>query len=104
MAGFTKVAVRSDIQVGSMKSFEVNHTRIVLVHSEEGFFALADECTHDSAPISDGQVRGEHIICTRHGARFAAKTGKVEAPPAIVPLDTFQVKLEGDNIYVLVDD
>ena len=103
MGKFVRVATSSDIPVGGLKGFEVGRNRFVIAHTAEGFFALADECTHDSAPISSGRVRGNEIVCPRHGARFDLKTGAVTAPPAVVAIDTLTVKIESDNILVWLE-
>ncbi len=99
---FVKVALTEDIPLGKMKSFEVQHVRVVICHMDDGFYALADECTHDGAPISTGSVRGNDVVCPRHGAKFDVRSGAVTAPPAIVALDTFEVKVDGNEIYVLM--
>jgi len=101
--GFVKVAATSDIPVGTFKAVEIDFERILIVHTDEGFFALADECTHDSGIISDGLLIGNEVVCPRHGARFDVKTGAVTAPPAIVPVDTYDIKIENDDILVRVD-
>lgn len=103
MAGFVKVAQTGDIPVGQMRGFEIGPHRFVVVHTPDGFFAVVDECTHDSAPISDGRVRGNEVMCTRHGARFDLRNGAVTHPPAIVPLETLEVKVDSDDIMVLLD-
>ncbi len=103
MAGFVRVAMVDDIPLGKLKGFEVGRHKFVLAHSQEGFFAVADECTHDGAPISSGRVRGNEIMCTRHGARFDLKTGAVTAPPAIVPIDILTVKVDGADILVWLE-
>ncbi len=103
MPEFRKVASVSDIPPGKMRAFDVRYSRIVLCNVDGTFYALADECTHDSAPISDGRLFKEQLVCRRHGARFNVRDGSVEAPPAIVPLETYEVKIEGDDIYVAVD-
>ena len=100
MAEFVRVAAKSEIPEGSFKAFDVRHNLIVVVHTSEGFFAFVNECTHDSAPISDGRLKGNEIMCTRHGARFDVKSGAVTAPPAIAPLDTFEVRIDGDDVHV----
>jgi 3-phenylpropionate/trans-cinnamate dioxygenase ferredoxin subunit len=100
MEKFVRVAATSDIPMGGLKGFEVGHNRFVIAHTTEGFFAVADECTHDSAPISSGRVRGNEIMCTRHGARFDLKSGAVTAPPAVVPIDTLTIKVDKDDILV----
>ena len=103
MEKFVRVAATSDIPMGGLKGFEVGHSRFVIAHTAEGFFAVADECTHDSAPISSGRVRGNEIMCTRHGARFDLKTGAVTAPPAVVPIDTLTIKVDKDDILVWLE-
>jgi 3-phenylpropionate/trans-cinnamate dioxygenase ferredoxin subunit len=103
MAEFKKVASVNDIPAGSMKAFEIRHNRFVICNTGDGVFAVADECSHDSAPISAGELRGDEVVCPRHGARFNVKDGSVKAPPAVVPIDTYDVKVEGKDIYVLLD-
>jgi 3-phenylpropionate/trans-cinnamate dioxygenase ferredoxin subunit len=103
MAGFVKVAKTEEIPEGGFKSFEVDFTRFVVAHTSDGYFAFIDECTHDSEPFGKGKLKGNEIVCTRHGARFDVRSGAVTAPPAIVPLDTFEVKVEGNDILVRLD-
>ena len=103
MGQFVRVAATDEIPEGGLKAFEIGHQKFVVVHTADGFFAVVDECTHDSAPISSGRVRGAEIMCTRHGARFDLKTGAVTAPPAIVPIDTLTVKVDGVDILVWLE-
>lgn len=103
MAEFIRAASVKDLTEGQMKSVELNHRNIVLCFVKGKYFALADECTHDSAPISTGCIENGEIVCPRHGARFDIASGNVTAPPAIVPVDTYEVKIEGDDILVAVD-
>ena len=103
MGAFVKVAKTSDIPEGSFKSFEVDFNRFVVAHTPEGFFAFVDECTHDGEPFGKGRLKGEQIVCPRHGARFDVRSGDVAAPPAIVPLDTYELKIDGDDISVKLD-
>jgi 3-phenylpropionate/trans-cinnamate dioxygenase ferredoxin subunit len=103
MAEFRKVASVNDIPVGSMKAFEIRRNRLVVCNTGDGVFAVADECSHDSAPISTGVLHGKEIVCPRHGARFDVEDGSVKAPPAVAPIDTYDVKIEGEDIYILLD-
>ena len=103
MGEFVKVAAVEDIPEGTMKSVQVGHTKVVVCHLEDGFFAVVDECSHDFAPISTGHVRGDNIVCARHGAKFDIRSGTAKAPPAVIGIDIFETKVENGNIYVLVD-
>ena len=103
MAEFKKVAAVADLPSGSMKSFLLKHDRILLCNTGERIYAVDDECSHDSAPISTGSLEGNEVVCPRHGARFDITDGSVKAPPAVVGIGTYKVKVEGDHIYVLMD-
>ena len=103
MAELKKVARIGDVPKGSMKAFELGHRRFVICNTGDGIYAVADECSHDSAPISDGELQGEEVVCQRHGARFSVRDGSVKGPPAVVPIDSYEVKIEGQDIYVLLD-
>lgn len=103
MSRYVKVARVLDIPVNGMKAFEVEHTGIVICNIDDEFFAFQDECSHDSAPISTGHLIGKEVVCPRHGARFDITSGAVTGPPAVAPIDTFEIKIESDDIYILFE-
>jgi 3-phenylpropionate/trans-cinnamate dioxygenase ferredoxin subunit len=103
VGNFVRAAAVDEIPEGMIKAFEIQHHRFVIAHAIDGFYATADECTHDGAPIADGRLKGTEIVCARHGARFDLKSGAVTAPPAIVPIDTYELKIENQDIYVYLD-
>ena len=99
-----KVAHINDIPIGSIKSFVIDYEKIVVCHTQKGIFAVEDCCSHDSAPISSGHLDSEgRIVCPRHGAKFDCQTGDVVAPPAVVGISTYEIKIENDEIYVILD-
>jgi len=103
MGQFVRVASVDEIPLGTLKGFDMEYMQFVIAHTPEGFYAIVDECSHDSAQISGGELAGQEIVCPRHGARFNLKTGAVTAPPAITPIDTLRVKLEGNDLFVYLD-
>ena len=64
------------------------------------YYALADICTHAYAALSDGYVEDGQIECPLHGACFDIKTGKALTAPAAIDVDSFPVKIDGDQILV----
>jgi 3-phenylpropionate/trans-cinnamate dioxygenase ferredoxin subunit len=104
MAEFVRVCSTEDIPVGRMKAFEIGPDRFLVAHTGEDFFAVVDECTHEAVPLSEGRVRGNEILCRAHGAKFDLKTGAVTAPPAIVPIETLEVDVRGDEVYVRIEE
>ena len=104
MSHFVRAAAANDIPEGTIKVFEIEQTRFIIAHTTEGFFAVADECSHDAGPIGQGRIRGTEVVCPRHGARFDLKTGAVTGPPAIAPINSYPLKLENGDLFVSLDD
>lgn len=94
------VGKASDVKPGQLKSFTVNGKRILVANVSGTYYATQDICTHDGGTLSDGELVGDEIECPRHAARFSAQTGQVRALPAVVPIKTFPVKIEGEQILV----
>ncbi|MBI4641820.1 MAG: Rieske 2Fe-2S domain-containing protein, partial [Candidatus Tectomicrobia bacterium] len=62
--------------------------------------AIDDTCTHEEASLSEGEVWGEVIECPKHGARFDLRTGEVVSLPAVLPVATYEVKVEGTEVKI----
>ena len=50
--------------------------------------------------LADGILEGDVIECSLHFGAFNVATGAVTAPPCSVPLRTYIVVLQGDDICV----
>ncbi len=100
MTDMKRVCKTEEVPSGSMKAFDIGYERVLICHTESGFYAMEDKCSHDSAPISSGHIENGHIVCPRHGAKFEITTGEVKAPPAIVGVDTYELKIENDEIFI----
>lgn len=100
---FVKVAHVSEIPVGRVKVVEVGDEEVALCNVQGEILAIANVCTHDNGPLATGYLVGDEIECPRHGARFSVRDGAVRSLPAVVPLPTFKVKVEGEDVLVDVD-
>jgi 3-phenylpropionate/trans-cinnamate dioxygenase ferredoxin subunit len=100
---FAKAAKLSELNRGRVTVVEVGEEEIALCNVDGKIYAVANMCTHDDGPLGDGYLHGDQIECPRHGARFDVRTGEVRILPAIVPIPTFEVKVEGDDVWVDVD-
>lgn len=102
MSSFVPVAKTSEIADPSSLLVEVEDRLLVLIHAAGHFYALDDVCTHDGGPLSDGPIDADagSIACSRHGAKFDAKTGAALTMPATKATVAHDVKVEGDQIFV----
>jgi nitrite reductase (NADH) small subunit len=63
--------------------------------------ALSGICIHLGGPLGQGQIHEGRVVCPYHLWEFDCRTGVYDYDPAR-RVATFQVKVEGDDIYLLV--
>ncbi len=97
------VARTDDLGKEEVMAVFVGKEEIALYNVEGEFYATHGVCTHENVGLADGFVEGDRIECPLHSACFEIKTGKAVNPPAEVDLKTYQVKVEGDTIYIGVE-
>ena len=97
---FIKVAQVSELRTGEMMAVTIGDDQVLLTNINGTFHAIDDVCSHAYACLSDGDINGEEVECPLHGGSFNAMTGMPMNPPADKPLSVFQVKVEGDDIFV----
>jgi 3-phenylpropionate/trans-cinnamate dioxygenase ferredoxin subunit len=94
------VAKVSDIPAGTTKAVMVDDVSVLLCNVDGTIYAIEDVCTHDGGELDQGRLDGACIECPRHGARFDVRTGAVLALPAVMPVPTYAVRVDGDDIHV----
>lgn len=97
---FQRVCSVSDVEPESALAVEAGDEDIAIVNSGGRFYAVIDECSHASVPLSEGDVENGEIECYLHGSRFDLSTGEPLQLPATEPVDIYPVKIEDDDIYV----
>lgn len=100
MSDYVKVAEVGDVAPGQVRVVHLGETRVALCHVDGAFYAIDDVCTHDGGPLGEGELDGDQIECPRHGARFDVRTGKALTFPAVYPVGTWPVKVEGTDVLV----
>jgi 3-phenylpropionate/trans-cinnamate dioxygenase ferredoxin subunit len=97
---FVKAATLSDVPPGRVLLVEIGEDDVALCNVDGEIYAIADVCTHDGGALGQGYLVGDEIECPRHGARFNVRTGQVTTLPAVVPVPTFEVMVDGEEILV----
>jgi nitrite reductase/ring-hydroxylating ferredoxin subunit len=65
------------------------------------YYVTDDACTHGPGSLSEGEIDGEIVECNFHGGCFHIPTGRVEAPPCMVPLRTYPVSVVDGKVCIL---
>ena len=97
---YQTIASVGDVPPGTAKVFEVGDRAIAVCNVDGDVYAIDDVCTHDSASLEQGELDGFEIECPRHGARFDVRDGSATELPAVVPVDTFKVRVADGEIQV----
>jgi len=100
MTEWTKVATLEDCPPGSLHKVMLGFKPLVLANVEGTVYAILDQCTHEELPLSDGEMEGDVIVCSYHGARYDVTSGAARGLPAIKPVKSFPVEIREDGIYI----
>ena len=95
-----RVAALSEIPPGTTHRIELAGFGVLLCNVDGNVYAIEDVCTHDGGPLDQGELEGACVVCPRHGATFDVRTGDALTLPAVLPLMTFDVSIEGDDVFV----
>lgn len=102
MGKWVRVGKKDEIPVNGVKVVLIEDQRVAVFRtSEDEFYAIDDVCTHDEASLAEGWFVDKYVIeCPRHGAWFDIRSGKALRMPAVYPVKTYRVKIEGDEVFV----
>ena len=96
------VATTSEFSDGEMKQVSVEGKEILLARVNGNFYAVGATCTHYGAPLVEGVLNGERLVCPWHHACFNITTGDLREPPAFDALPRYNVKIVNEHVVVRV--
>jgi 3-phenylpropionate/trans-cinnamate dioxygenase ferredoxin subunit len=97
---FLRACSTGDVAPGTALAVTVDDVAVAVVHDEDDWYAIYDECSHAAVPLSEGEVEGSQIECWLHGSMFDLRTGKPTNLPATEPVAIYPVRVEGDDVLV----
>ena len=98
------VANVNDLQDGEMCQVSVGETNVLLVRLVEKYYAVSAYCTHYQAPLAEGVLSGDHVVCPWHNAYFNITTGDQQEPPGLDSLLCYRVRIDGEHVLVTVPE
>jgi 3-phenylpropionate/trans-cinnamate dioxygenase ferredoxin subunit len=103
MIALVRVASIEEIPEGSAKHVEVDGEEIAVVNAGV-LYAVSDVCSHEYFHLSGGEVDADELTieCPKHGSTFSLTSGAPQSLPAVLPVRTYGVRLQGDDVMVEV--
>jgi nitrite reductase/ring-hydroxylating ferredoxin subunit len=97
--GFWAVARAAEIAAGTGRTVVVGTEAVAVFRGASGWFAIDDACTHEDAPLGEGSVEGDVVVCPYHDWRYDLNTGACHTDPAR-PVGCFAIRVVDDVVWV----
>ena len=108
-----RVCSVEEVQAGAARRFDVHGHRLCVVRlpskgpdARDDWYVIGDRCSHADYSLSEGDVWADEreIECWKHGSTFSLETGEPQSLPATKPVPVYTVRVDGDDVYVEVDE
>ncbi len=97
---YARACTLAELAANRALAVEVDGTEVAVVRSGDDYYAIADQCSHASIPLSEGEVEDGTIECYLHGSLFDLSTGKPLGLPATEAVAVYPVQVDGDDLLV----
>ena len=89
-----------EVPPGKPLAVRVSDALTLAVCERDGaYYAFDNKCPHKGAPLADGQLSGELVICPHHHFKFNVKTGRCMMPRHL-RMKTYSVTREGELLKI----
>lgn len=97
----TRVASLAELPDVAPVRVDVDGVPVCLVRLGDDVRAVHDVCSHQEWSLSDGgQVYDREVECSLHGSSFSLDDGRPSSLPAMKPVPTYAVTVDGDDVLV----
>jgi nitrite reductase/ring-hydroxylating ferredoxin subunit len=94
------VGKASEMQPGTIRSFDLNGESVAVANVGGAFHAFSDTCTHRGCSLSEGNLEGNVVTCFCHGGQFDVTNGEVVGGPPPEPVKTYATSVENGNVVI----
>jgi len=98
-----RIGGSADVVTGRMRVFEVEETKVCVANANGHLYAFDDTCTHRGCSLGKGKLEGTTVTCPCHGSQFDVTSGAVIRGPAIRPVRSWMVQVEGGDLLATVE-
>lgn len=91
-----KLANKSELFDGYIKSFEIEGNKILLIQQAGKQYVIENKCGHFGVPLEKGLLKEKTITCKQHGIEFDLATGAI--------IDALWDDCDPVKIFTLLDE
>jgi NADPH-dependent 2,4-dienoyl-CoA reductase/sulfur reductase-like enzyme/nitrite reductase/ring-hydroxylating ferredoxin subunit len=98
------VAGADELEDGEMKEVAAGDTKVLLARVGGQYHAVSPACPHYGAPLVEGALCNDRVVCPWHHACFNVTTGDLEEPPALDALTHYDLQVDDGRVVVRVPE
>ena len=100
-----KLALKSEyLKPGQIVKVDIDSTPLLIGNVDGEFFAVSNICPHSVRPMLEhkSSMLNNQVKCPHHGSIFDVPTGSLVRGLAAEPLEKYEVRVIGDDVFVKV--
>ncbi len=97
---FVPVMATADLAPDEPRRVRHDGVAVVLVRRGEKVYAVGEQCSHLSAPMSEGWLYRGDLVCPWHGSCFDLESGAPVNGPATAPLACYETRIQDGHIEI----
>lgn len=95
-----RLCSKSEVADGEAIRVETGDLTLAVFNVAGLYYVTDDHCTHGPGSLSEGFIEGHRVECDFHHGVFDIRTGAVLAPPCMVPVKTYRVILDEEDVLI----
>src|SRR3990172_5315484 len=96
-----KMGKISELSTGSAFEKRILARRIAVFNIDGKLYGIESDCKHMKASLRKGNVQNDIVTCPWHHWQYDIKTGQCLTVDKF-KLKTYQVEIEGNNVYIIL--
>jgi naphthalene 1,2-dioxygenase ferredoxin component len=101
---WTDALSAAELPTDDVMGLLVNGRDIAIYTVGREVYATDNVCTHGQARLCDGFLEGHEIECPLHQGKFDVRNGSPTCDPVTEAVRSYPVKIEGQRVYLRLDD
>lgn len=97
---FTAILPAAELADGKPTKAMLGATALVVVRRGDLVHALKETCSHAGGPLSEGELRGDAIVCPWHASSFRLSDGHVLHGPASTRQVRYEARINAGQVEV----
>jgi nitrite reductase/ring-hydroxylating ferredoxin subunit/uncharacterized membrane protein len=97
---FVPVLAEAELAENQLRRVEADGAPVLLARRGGKIYAVAETCSHQGGPLSEGSLEGLAVRCPWHGSCYSLEDGRVLEGPSVHPQPVLDVRVRDGRIEI----